>query len=146
MAVNSIATIAIRMVVTTCPRPRSLSTPNTDMGATGWITMMPYRLKSQSVSERLRRGPSAGGLAVELIPFPKNETPLSYGDNGVRGRVTRGPRDANSATRPQFHKILSNSIRKRYSVNEKTPVLKRLSPSFGRTQEIRRNSSEFDGA
>jgi hypothetical protein len=29
--------------------------------------MMPYRIRSQSVSERLRRGTSAGGLAVELI-------------------------------------------------------------------------------
>ena len=35
MAVNNIATIAIKIVVTTWPRPRSLSTPNTDMGATG---------------------------------------------------------------------------------------------------------------
>src|SRR5258708_38966079 len=67
MAVNSIATIAIRIVVTTCPCPRSLSTPNTDIGATGWITITPYRIRSQSVSERLRRGALAGGLAVELI-------------------------------------------------------------------------------
>src|SRR5882762_7222806 len=67
MAVNSIATMAIRMVVTTCPCPRSLSTPNTDIGATGWITITPYRIRSQRVSDRLRRGTSAGGLAVELI-------------------------------------------------------------------------------
>src|SRR5260370_12379842 len=67
MAVNSIATMAIRIVVTTWPCPRSLSTPNTDIGATGWITMTPYRIRSQRVSDRLRRGTSAGGLAVELI-------------------------------------------------------------------------------
>jgi hypothetical protein len=29
------ATMAMRIVVTTCPWPRSLSTPKTDMGATG---------------------------------------------------------------------------------------------------------------
>jgi len=34
MRMNSIATKAIRIAVTTCPLPRSLSTPNTDMGAT----------------------------------------------------------------------------------------------------------------
>src|ERR1700730_14249419 len=67
MSVNSIATMAIRIVVTTWPCPRSLSTPNTDIGATGWITITPYRIRSQSVSERLRRGALAGGLAVELI-------------------------------------------------------------------------------
>ena len=32
---NNIATMAIRIVVTTWPRPRSLKTPNTDIGATG---------------------------------------------------------------------------------------------------------------
>src|ERR1700681_3049726 len=93
MAVNSIATMAIRIVVTTCPCPRSLSTPNTDIGATGWITMMPYRIRSQSVSDRLRRGASAGGLAAELIHVLKHvfktKTPSSCRDNGVAGRYTR---------------------------------------------------------
>src|ERR1700675_1382167 len=67
MAVNSIATMAIRIVVTTWPFPGPLSPPNTHIGATGWITITPYRIRSQSVSERLRRGALAGGLAVELI-------------------------------------------------------------------------------
>src|ERR1035437_6962404 len=105
MAVNSIATMAIRIVVTTCPRPRSLSTPNTDMGATGWITMMPYRIRSQSVSERLRRGTLAGGLALELIPFLKTKPhyPAEITGLGEGSLVARGV--AHSATLPHVHKI-----------------------------------------
>src|SRR5579883_3108856 len=48
--------MAMRMAVTTWPLPRSLSTPNTDIGATGWITITPYRIRSQSVSVLRRRG------------------------------------------------------------------------------------------
>src|SRR6202521_1897100 len=88
MAVNSIATMAIRIVVTTCPCPRSLSTPNTDIGATGWITITPYRIRSQIVSDRRRRGMSAGGLAVELIHVLKIKPHyLDLADNGVRGSL-----------------------------------------------------------
>src|SRR4029077_13742607 len=133
MAVNSIATMAIRIVVTTCPCPRSLSTPNTDIGATGWITMTPYRIRSQSVSERLRRGTSAGGLAVELIHDLKIKPHYPAAITGY-GEITRGHR-----------KFFSNSIRKRYSVNEKAPVLKRFLPSLGEPQQfggIRRNMME----
>src|SRR5260370_29324404 len=83
MAVNSIATIAIRIVVTTCPCPRSLSAPNTDIGATGWITITPYRIRSQSVSERLRRGALAGGLAVELIHALKTKPHYPAATTGV---------------------------------------------------------------
>src|SRR6202162_3068945 len=108
--------------------------------------MTPYRIRSQSVSERLRRGASAGGLAVELIHVLKTKTPLSCGDNGVRGRVARdsqGPQielPCRSST-----KFFSNSIRKGYSVNEKTPVLKRFLPNFGEAQKsggIRQNLME----
>src|ERR1700722_5101450 len=57
--------------------------------------MMPYRIRSASVSERFNRGTSAGGLAVEVIHrlTSQNKTPLSCGDNGVRGKVSRGLQD-----------------------------------------------------
>jgi chitin disaccharide deacetylase len=54
---------------------------------------------------------------------------------------------ANGAARPQFHKILSNSIRKGYSVNEKSSALKRFSPTFYQTAEVGEipsNSAETD--
>src|ERR1700687_637225 len=121
MAVNSIATMAIRIVVTTCPRPRSLSTPNTDMGATGWITMMPYRTRSRSVSERLSRGTSAGGLAGELIHalkikphYPAEITGLGEGSVVARGFTNR----TTTAAVPQ--QFLMSLIWKGYSVNGKT--------------------------
>src|SRR3984893_18413358 len=89
MSVNSIATMAIRIVVTTWPCPRSLSTPNTDIGATGWITITPYRIRSQSVSERLRRGALAGGLAAELIQVLKVKPHYPAEITGFWGRDTR---------------------------------------------------------
>src|SRR6202035_5016604 len=55
--------MAMRIAVTTCPCPRSLRTPNTDMGATGWITITPYRIRSHKVSVRRRRG-AASVIAV----------------------------------------------------------------------------------
>jgi hypothetical protein len=72
--------MAIRIVVTTWPRPRSLSTPNTDIGATGWMTITPYRIKSHSVSDRRSRGALEAvvvGLAaiVLLETTQKVETP-----------------------------------------------------------------------
>src|SRR5260370_39018872 len=87
MAVNSIATIAIRIVATTWPCPRSLSTPNTDIGATGWITIMPYRIRSQRVSERFRRGMSAGGVGVELLHGLKIKPHLLAEVIGLGARV-----------------------------------------------------------
>src|SRR5713101_7770339 len=106
MAVNNMATMAIRIVVTTWPCPRSLSTPNTDIGATGWITITPYRIRSQRVSDRLRRGTSAGGLAVELIYHLKIKPHYPAEITGFGSLATQ--------------KFFSNSIRKGYSVNEKT--------------------------
>src|SRR5215467_6087836 len=44
------------MAVTTSPCPRLLSTPNADIGATGWSTITPYIMRSHSVSERFSRG------------------------------------------------------------------------------------------
>src|SRR5580704_12605733 len=41
-------------VVTTWPWPRSLITPNTDIGATGCSTITPYRMRSHRVNARLR--------------------------------------------------------------------------------------------
>jgi len=37
MAVKSMATMPIRMVVTTCPCAFTLTTPNGDIGAVGWM-------------------------------------------------------------------------------------------------------------
>src|ERR1700719_59370 len=51
--------MAIRIAVTTCPRPRSLRAPNADIGATGCSTIIPYRIKSHSVSVRRNRGAAA---------------------------------------------------------------------------------------
>src|SRR5271166_225087 len=56
MAVKTMATIAIWMEVTTWPWPALLNTPYAGIGAVGWITMMPYRMRSQSVSARRKRG------------------------------------------------------------------------------------------
>ena len=41
MAVNTMATIAIRIEVTTWPPPALLNTPYAGMGAVGWMTMIP---------------------------------------------------------------------------------------------------------
>src|SRR5947208_11888874 len=60
--------MAMRIVVTTWPCPRLLSTPKTDIGATGWMTMTPYRIKSQSVRERLRRVGETAVLPGSMIP------------------------------------------------------------------------------
>src|ERR1700680_4249418 len=49
------ATMAIRIAVTTWPCPRLLSTPKADIGATGCITMTPYKIKSHNVSVLRRR-------------------------------------------------------------------------------------------
>src|SRR5271165_1368317 len=46
--------MASSRVVTTWPWPRSLITPNTDMGATGCSTITPYRMRSHRVRARLR--------------------------------------------------------------------------------------------
>jgi hypothetical protein len=61
------ATIAMRIAVTTCPRPRSLSTPYTDIGATGWITITPYKIRSHSVSVRRNLG-AADVTVVTSVP------------------------------------------------------------------------------
>jgi hypothetical protein len=39
--VNSIGASAMSSVVTTCPPARLLTTPYTDIGAVGWMTMRP---------------------------------------------------------------------------------------------------------
>src|SRR5579862_973809 len=62
------ATIAIRIAVTTCPRPRSLSAPKADIGATGCSTITPYKIKSQSVSVRRNCGaPLDAGTATASL-------------------------------------------------------------------------------
>src|SRR5450631_3724951 len=111
--------------------------------------MMPYRIRSQRVSERLRRGTSAGGLAVELIHDLKTKPhyPAEITGFGEGSLVARGL--AGSQIEPPCRsstKFLSNSIRKGYSVNDKMPLLKRFLPSLSKTQEIRRNSTESYGA
>jgi hypothetical protein len=71
MAVNSIATMAIKVAVTTWPRPRSLSAPNADIGATGCNTIIPYKIKSHSVSVRRNLGAAA---ATTVASIPKNSS------------------------------------------------------------------------
>ena len=57
------ATSAIKIAVTTWPRPRSLSAPNADIGATGCNTIIPYKIKSHSVSVRR----SLGAAVVTVV-------------------------------------------------------------------------------
>jgi hypothetical protein len=66
MAVKSMATIAIKIAVTTWPRPRSLSAPNADIGATGCSTIIPYKIKSHSVSVRRNLGAAAATVATSV--------------------------------------------------------------------------------
>src|SRR5258708_15764607 len=54
--------------VTTGPRPRSPSPQKAEMGATGGSTIAPYRIKSQSVSDRRSRGPVFAPLSLSK-PF-----------------------------------------------------------------------------
>src|SRR5712664_1146953 len=67
MAVKSMATMAIRIAVTTWPRPRSLNAPNADIGATGCSTIIPYKIKSHSVSARRNLG-AAAVTVVASVP------------------------------------------------------------------------------
>src|ERR1035437_1647904 len=88
--------------------------------------MTPYRIRSQSVSERLRRGTLAGGLAVELIQFLKTKPHYPAEITGLRegSLVARGVQIAmpcRSST-----KFLSNSIRKGYSVQWKNACIKTI--------------------
>src|SRR5258708_9706485 len=92
--------------------------------------MTPYRIKSQSVSVRLRRGTSAGGLAVELIHDLKTK-PHYPADNGVRGRLTRGSQLDPAAV----HKIPLEFYTEGIFCQRKNIALKRFLPSFGKTQE-----------
>src|SRR5215470_15900784 len=71
----------MRMAVTTSPWPRLLSTPNADIGATGWSTITPYMMRSQSVSDRLRPGAELALLSLSK-PFSFLETNL--GCDGAR--------------------------------------------------------------
>src|SRR6266481_5264566 len=61
--------MAIKIAVTTWPRPRSLNAPNADIGATGCNTIIPYKIKSHSVS--VRRSLGAAAVTVEAsVPKP----------------------------------------------------------------------------
>ena len=48
---------------------------------------------------------ASGRVGGRTHSVSKNKTPLSCGDNGARGRVTRCSRGPNSDALPQFHKI-----------------------------------------
>ncbi len=72
MAVKTIATMAISTAVTTCPLPAFENAPNAGMGAVGWITMMPYRTRSQRPSARFKLGAAAVFPAVVLDMFGKS--------------------------------------------------------------------------
>src|ERR1700738_2169203 len=62
------ATIAIKIAVTTWPRPRSLGAPTADIGATGCSTIIPYKIKSHRVSARR----NLGAAAVTVASAPKH--------------------------------------------------------------------------
>src|SRR4029450_8446401 len=64
-------TMADRIMVTTWPRPRSLKTPNTDMGAVGWMMTHPSRMRPQRGSVRLSRGPPGALSAMGGFSFPR---------------------------------------------------------------------------
>jgi hypothetical protein len=55
--------MAIKIAVTTWPRPRSLSAPNADIGATGCSTIIPYKIRSHKVSARR----NLGAVAVTVV-------------------------------------------------------------------------------
>jgi hypothetical protein len=57
MAVNSIANMPIRIVVTTCPLARLAAAPNNGIGAVGCIRMIPYNTSDESPSTRFNPGP-----------------------------------------------------------------------------------------
>src|SRR5713226_8292227 len=78
MAVNSMATIAIRIVVTTCPPAALFTMPYSPIGAIGWMITMPMMIKFHNVSERFRRGPE-----FELVSLLKHLSFLqrSYSSN-----------------------------------------------------------------
>ena len=50
------ATMASKIVVTACPSDSFWTTPNSGTGAMGMIRTIPYRIRSHSVSTRLRWG------------------------------------------------------------------------------------------
>src|SRR5256885_3707 len=70
--------MAMSSVVTTCPRPRSLSTPNTDIGATGWMMMIPYRIKSHSVSVRRNRGAALLATVASVLKVRPTDSTESF--------------------------------------------------------------------
>src|ERR1017187_4129652 len=56
--------------------------------------MTPYRIRSQSVSERLRRSAPAGGLAIELISRSQNKPHYPAEITGLAGPVLVARGDA----------------------------------------------------
>src|SRR5579863_3453578 len=97
----------MRIVVTTCPRPVTLSTPKTDSGATGWMTITPYRMRSQSVSERRSRGDEdapeeAAAVAVELMPFEF----VGAGESDLRAIADSKDRDGRAEARCKIRKTI----------------------------------------
>src|SRR5208337_3811691 len=100
-------------------------------------------IRSQSVSVRRRRGPLAGGLAVELIRALKIKPHYPAEITGFGGGPFVVCGDANPATR----RSSTNSSRILYGrdilSNEKAIVLKRFLPKGGATQEFDANSVEF---
>src|SRR5260370_39026335 len=64
--------------VTTWPWARSLTTPKTGMGAVGWITTMPYRIRSHTPRVRRSVGALPAVTAVVALAIGQRE-PLHIG-------------------------------------------------------------------
>jgi hypothetical protein len=65
--VNNIATIPIRITVTTWPLPVTAAAPNNGIGAVGWMRTIPYRMSADNPSVRFSPG-SAGAVESFAIP------------------------------------------------------------------------------
>jgi hypothetical protein len=76
--VNSIATIAIRIVVTTWPPAALFTMPYKPIGAIGWMITIPMMIKFHKVSVRFRRGPELAVLSLlKQFSFSRQD----YGSN-----------------------------------------------------------------
>src|ERR1700694_1761650 len=103
--------------------------------------MTPYRIRSQSVSERRRRGTLVGGLAVALIHDLKIKPhyPAEITGFGEGSLVTRGVE--NRPSPPQFHKIPLEFYTEGIFCQRKNNALKRFLPNPG---ESEKHQQEFD--
>src|SRR3954470_3454561 len=94
------ATIAIRMQVTACPRAACVITPNDGIGATGCTTMMPYMTRFQSVSERRKCGALVDDVGVGEVDMGLASHTLG---------AVEAPQDGKEALEVEFHSQLDDA-------------------------------------